>query len=147
MASDALAVAVDGGNPAIFYHAKRKGWHFLERKKSMVAIRATASRPLTILSDCVARGQRILSFVMNTFWWSESYPELTQHLSKTRNASRGDFRIQNLYLVRSNKVTMYHASEIQRFLQPSSRSCETTARQATSRSLPRASEVSRMGSE
>src|SRR5256886_15518572 len=30
-ASDALIVAVDGGNPTIFYYAKRKGWHFLEQ--------------------------------------------------------------------------------------------------------------------
>jgi hypothetical protein len=49
----------------------------------MVAIRATASGPLAILSECVAQGATHLVFVMNTFWWSESYPELTQHLSKT----------------------------------------------------------------
>ena len=30
-ASDASIVAVDNGNPAIFYYAKRKGWHFLEQ--------------------------------------------------------------------------------------------------------------------
>ncbi len=61
-ASDALVVAVNGGNPAIFYYAKPKGRHTsAKRKESMVAIRATVSRPLAILSDCVARGQRILS--------------------------------------------------------------------------------------
>jgi len=31
-ASNALIVAVDGGNPAIFYYAKRKGWHSLEKE-------------------------------------------------------------------------------------------------------------------
>jgi len=32
MGSDVLVVAVDGGNPAIFYYAKRKRWRFLEKE-------------------------------------------------------------------------------------------------------------------
>src|SRR5206468_2315715 len=31
-APDALIVAADMGNPAIFYYANRKGWHFLEQR-------------------------------------------------------------------------------------------------------------------
>ena len=101
----------------------------------MVATLGTASRPLTILCDCVARG--------NVSCLCHEYVLVVGILSRANttshqnwNAACDDSRIQSLYVARSNKVTMYHVSEIQRFLQPSSRSCETTARQATSRSLP-----------
>ena len=83
MASDALVVAVDGGNPAIFYYAKRKGWHFLEKEGIYGGNPSDSQQAISDFERVRRHGATHLVFVMNTFWWSESYSELTQHLSKT----------------------------------------------------------------
>jgi 4-amino-4-deoxy-L-arabinose transferase-like glycosyltransferase len=82
-ASDALVVAVDGGNPAIFYYAKRKGWHFLEKQGIYGGNPTDSQQAISDLERLRGQGATHLVFVMNTFWWLESYPELTQHLSET----------------------------------------------------------------
>jgi 4-amino-4-deoxy-L-arabinose transferase-like glycosyltransferase len=82
-ASDALVVAVDGGNPAIFYYAKRKGWHFLEKQGIYGGNPRDSQQAISDLERLRRQGATHLVFVTNTFWWLESYPELTQHLSET----------------------------------------------------------------
>jgi 4-amino-4-deoxy-L-arabinose transferase-like glycosyltransferase len=82
-ASDALVVAVDGGNPAIFYYAKRKGWHFLEKEGIYGGNPRDSQQAISDLDRLRRQGATHLVFTTNTFWWSESYPELTQHLSET----------------------------------------------------------------
>jgi len=82
-ASDALVVAVDGGNPAIFYYAKRKGWHFLEQNGIYGGSPKNSQQAISDLERLRRQGATHLVFTTNTFWWSESYPELTQHLSET----------------------------------------------------------------
>ena len=82
-ASDALVVAVDGGNPAIFYYAKRKGWHFLEKEGIYGGNPRDSQQAISDLERLRRHGATHLVFTTNTFWWSESYPELTQHLSET----------------------------------------------------------------
>jgi len=82
-ASDALIVAVDGGNPAIFYYAKRKGWHFLEQNGSYGGTPKNSQQAITDLERLHREGATHFVFTKNTFWWLKSYPELTQHLSET----------------------------------------------------------------
>jgi 4-amino-4-deoxy-L-arabinose transferase-like glycosyltransferase len=82
-ASDALIVAVDGGNPAIFYYAKRKGWHFLEQNGVYGGNPKNSQQAISDLERLRREGATHLVFTTNTFWWSQSYPELTHHLSET----------------------------------------------------------------
>jgi 4-amino-4-deoxy-L-arabinose transferase-like glycosyltransferase len=82
-ASDALIVAVDGGNPAIFYYAKRKGWHFLEQNGVYGGNPKNGQQAINDLERLHRAGATHLVFVTNTFWWLTSYPEFTQHLSET----------------------------------------------------------------
>src|SRR5437588_5931637 len=82
-ASDALIVAVDGGNPTIFYYAKRKGWHFLEQNGIYDGNPKNSQQAIADLERL--RRQVATHFVFTTprFWWLESYPEFTQHLSES----------------------------------------------------------------
>jgi 4-amino-4-deoxy-L-arabinose transferase-like glycosyltransferase len=82
-ASDALVVAVDGGNPAIFFYAKRKGWHFLEKQGIYGGNPRDSQQAIADLERLRCQGATHIVFTTNTFWWSQSYPELTQHLSET----------------------------------------------------------------
>src|SRR4030095_14844986 len=82
-ASDALVVAVDGGTPAILYYAQRKGGHLLEKQGIYGANPTDSQQAISDLERLRGQGATHLVFVMNTFWWLESYPELTQHLSET----------------------------------------------------------------
>jgi 4-amino-4-deoxy-L-arabinose transferase-like glycosyltransferase len=82
-ASDALIVAVDGGNPAIFYYAKRRGWHFLEQRGIYGGNPKNSQQAISDLERLHREGATHLVFVTNTSWWLTSYPEFTQHLSET----------------------------------------------------------------
>jgi 4-amino-4-deoxy-L-arabinose transferase-like glycosyltransferase len=97
-ASDALVVAVDGGNPAIFYYAKRKGWHFLEKEGIYGGNPRDSQQAISDLERLRRQGATHLVFTTNTFWWSESYPELTQHLNKTATllVATPEFKIYKL---------------------------------------------------
>jgi 4-amino-4-deoxy-L-arabinose transferase-like glycosyltransferase len=80
---DALVIAVDGGNPTIFYYSKRKGWHFLEQDGIYGGTPSDSQQAIVDLEKLRGQGATHLVFVTNTFWWLESYPELTQHLSES----------------------------------------------------------------
>jgi 4-amino-4-deoxy-L-arabinose transferase-like glycosyltransferase len=97
-ASDALIVAVDGGNPTIFYYAKRKGWHFLERMGIYDGNPKNSQQAIADLERL--RRQGATHFVLTTprFWWLNSYPELTQHLSGNATVveATSEFKIYKL---------------------------------------------------
>lgn len=97
-ASDALVVAVDGGNPAIFYYAKRKGWHFLEKEGIYGGNPRDSQQAIADLERLRRQGATHLVFTTNTFWWSESYPELADHLTKIATVvdATPEFRIYEL---------------------------------------------------
>ncbi len=80
---NALIVAVDNGNPAIFYYAKRKGWHFLEKQGIYGGNPADSQQAITDLERLRGQGATHLVFITNTSWWLMSYPGLAQHLSET----------------------------------------------------------------
>jgi len=82
-ASDALVIAVDNGNPAIFYYAKRKGWHFLEQNGIYGGNPKDGQQAISDLERLRHEGATHLVFITDTFWWLKSYPELTRHLSET----------------------------------------------------------------
>jgi hypothetical protein len=82
-ASDALIVAVDGGNPTIFYYAKRKGWHFLEQRGIYDGNPKNSQQAIADLERLRRQGATHFVFTTPRFWWLESYPELTQHLNET----------------------------------------------------------------
>jgi Dolichyl-phosphate-mannose-protein mannosyltransferase len=81
--SNALIVAVNGGNPTIFYYAKRKGWHFLEKDGIYNGNPNDSQQAIADLEQLRRQGATHLVFTTNTFWWLKSYPELTQHLNET----------------------------------------------------------------
>ena len=81
--SDALIVAVDGGNPAIFYYAKRKGWHFLEQNGIYDGNPKNSQQAIADLERLRRQGATHFVFTTPRFWWLESYPEFTQHLSES----------------------------------------------------------------
>jgi 4-amino-4-deoxy-L-arabinose transferase-like glycosyltransferase len=81
-ARDALIVAADTGNPTIFYYAKRKGWHFLEKEGIYGGNPSYSQEAIADLARLRRQGATHLVFTTNTLWWLGSYPELTQHLNE-----------------------------------------------------------------
>src|SRR5581483_8328250 len=96
--SDALIVAVDNGNPAIFCYAKRKGWHFLEQNGIYSGNPKNSQQAISDLERLRREGATHVVFLRNTFWWLKSYPELTQHLAEvaTLVEATPQFRIYKL---------------------------------------------------
>ena len=79
---DALIVAVNTGDPTIFYYAERKGWHFLEEEGIYGGNPNDSQDAITDLEQLRHQGATHLVFTTNTFWWLQSYPELTRHLAE-----------------------------------------------------------------
>ncbi len=97
-ASDALIVAVDGGNPTIFYYAKRKGWHFLEQNGIYGGNPKNSQQAIADLERLRRQGATHFVFTTPRFWWLESYPEFTQHLTEgaTLLEATPEFKIYEL---------------------------------------------------
>jgi 4-amino-4-deoxy-L-arabinose transferase-like glycosyltransferase len=95
---DALVVATDNGNPTIFYYAKRKGWHFLEKNGVFNGNPRDSQQAIADLERLHRQGATHLVFITNTFWWLNSYPGLTQHLSESATLVEAtpEFRIYKL---------------------------------------------------
>ena len=97
-ASDALIVAVDGGNPTIFYYAKRKGWHFLEQRGIYDGNPENSQQAIADLERLHRQGATHFVFTTPRFWWLKSYPELMQHLSRSATLleATSEFKIYRL---------------------------------------------------
>src|SRR2546430_1062647 len=97
-ASNALIVAVDGGNPTIFYYAKRKGWHFLEQNGIYGGNPKNSQQAIADLERLRRQGATHFVFTTPRFWWLESYPEITQHLTEgaTLLEATPEFKIYEL---------------------------------------------------
>ena len=97
-ASDALIVAVDGGNPTIFYYAKRKGWHFLEQNGIYDGNPKNSQQAIADLERLRRQGATHFVFTTPRFWWFESYAEFTRHLSEraTLLEATPEFKIYKL---------------------------------------------------
>ena len=95
---DALIVAVDGGNPTIFYYAGRKGWHFLEQNGIYGGNPKNSQQAIADLERL--RRQGATHFVLTTprFWWLESYPQFAQHLTESATVLKAtpEFEIYEL---------------------------------------------------
>jgi len=74
---------VDGGNPTIFYYAKRKGWHFLEQNGIYNGNPKNSQQAIADLERLRRQGATHFVFTTPRFWWFESYPEFTQYLSES----------------------------------------------------------------
>jgi 4-amino-4-deoxy-L-arabinose transferase-like glycosyltransferase len=79
---DALIVAVDNGNPAIFYYANREGWHFLEQRGVYGGNPKNSEQAIADLERLHRQGATHFVFIANTFWWLNSYPEFAAHVAK-----------------------------------------------------------------
>ena len=97
-APDALIIAADMGNPTIFYYARRKGWHFLEQSAIYGGNPKDSQQAIADLERLHRQGATHFVFTTNTFWWLNSYPELTRHLaeSATLLEATSEFRIYKL---------------------------------------------------
>jgi 4-amino-4-deoxy-L-arabinose transferase-like glycosyltransferase len=101
-APDALIVAADMGDPTIFYYARRKGWHFIERDAIYAGTPSDSQEAIADLEQLRRRGGTHLVFTTNTLWWLDYYPEFTQHLSESATLMGGtaEFRIYKLTAAR-----------------------------------------------
>jgi hypothetical protein len=96
--TDALIVAADMGDPAIFYYAERKGWHFLEQDAIYNGNPDDSEQAIVNLEQLRRRGATHFVFTRNTFWWMQSYPEFVGYLNKhaTLFEATPEFRIYKL---------------------------------------------------
>ncbi len=81
-APDALIVAADMGDPTIFYYARRRGWHFIERDAIYAGTPSDSQEAIADLEQLSRRGATHFVFTTNTFWWLDYYTEFAQHLSE-----------------------------------------------------------------
>ena len=95
---DALIVAADMGDPTIFYYAERKGWHFLEQNATYNGNPDDSEQAIENLDRLRRQAATHFVFTRNTFWWSRSYPEFVDYLSKqaTLIEATPEFKIYKL---------------------------------------------------
>jgi hypothetical protein len=86
------------GDPTIFYYARRKGWHFIERDAIYAGTPSDSQQATADLEQLRRRGGTHLVFTTNTFWWLDYYPEFTQHLSESATLiqATAEYRIYRL---------------------------------------------------
>ena len=84
-APGALIVAADTGDPTIFYYARRKGWHFLEKDGIYAGNPSDSQEATANLEELRRHGATHIVFTVNTFWWLDYYPEFAEHF--TQNAT------------------------------------------------------------
>jgi len=98
----ALIVAADMGDPTIFYYARRKGWHFLEKDAIYAGNPSDSQEVIVDLEQLRRRGATHLVFTINTFWWLDYYPEFAQHLAESAKLMEATpaFRIYKLSAAR-----------------------------------------------
>jgi len=97
-APDALIVAADMGDPTIFYYARRRGWHFIERDAIYAGTPSDSQQVTADLEQLRRRGGTHLVFTTNTFWWLDYYPEFAQHLAESAKLiqATAEYRIYRL---------------------------------------------------
>jgi len=77
---NALIVAADNGNPAIFYYAARKGWHLLETDGIYNGEPTDSAEAIADLEKLRKRGASFLVFTYDTSWWLDYYEQLRQYV-------------------------------------------------------------------
>jgi 4-amino-4-deoxy-L-arabinose transferase-like glycosyltransferase len=97
-APDALIVAADTGDPTIFYYARRKGWHYLEKDGIYAGNPSDSQEAIADLENLRRRGATHVVFTTNTFWWLDYYPEFAQHLAQSATVLEAtpEFKIYKL---------------------------------------------------
>jgi 4-amino-4-deoxy-L-arabinose transferase-like glycosyltransferase len=97
--ADALIVAADNGDPTVFYYARRKGWHLLEKEGIYEGEPTESAQAILNLDKLRKRGATHLVFTFNTAWWLDYYPEFAQHVDVTATLLRAtpEFRIYKLH--------------------------------------------------
>jgi 4-amino-4-deoxy-L-arabinose transferase-like glycosyltransferase len=96
--ADALIVAADVGDPAIFYYAERKGWHFPQSGGIYNGTPDDSEQAIENLERLRRSGATHFVFSRNTFWWLQAYPEFAAHLTNntTLIGATSEFRIYRL---------------------------------------------------
>lgn len=79
----ALVVAADNGDPTIFYYAKRKGWHFLEKEGIFEGNPLDSQQVIVNLAKLRERGATHLVLTANTVWWLDYYKEFADYVAAT----------------------------------------------------------------
>ena len=97
-APDSLVIAVDGGDPTIFYYAERKGWHFLEKDGIFNGAPAESMQAIVDLEKLRKSGANYLVFTSITSWWLDYYREFGQHVHATATLMKAtpEFKIYKL---------------------------------------------------
>lgn len=75
-----LIVAADDGDPTIFYYARRKGWHFLEKDGVFYGNPLDDAQLIGDFDSLRRRGARYIVFPFGTRWWLDYYAEFAAHL-------------------------------------------------------------------
>jgi 4-amino-4-deoxy-L-arabinose transferase-like glycosyltransferase len=94
----ALIIAADDGDPAVFYYAHRKGWHFLERDGIYDGNPSDSEQLIADLKILRARGATHVAFYRATTWWLDYYPGFAEYLARisTPVKAAGQVRIYQL---------------------------------------------------
>jgi hypothetical protein len=79
----AIIIAAVDGNPAVFYYARRKGWHFLEKDGVFDGNPLDSEQLIADFDKLRARGATHLVFDWSVRWWLEYYGEFADHLART----------------------------------------------------------------
>ena len=82
-AVNSLIVAADTGDPAIFYYAERKGWHFLEKDGIYEGNPLDSEQLIVDLAKLRQRGATHLVLTANTFWWLDYYREFAERVGES----------------------------------------------------------------
>ena len=96
--SGSLIVAANYGDPAVFYYAERKGWHFLETDGIYNGHPSGDADAIADLEQLRRHGATHLTFYSGTFWWLDYYKEFAHHLDQTATLMEAtpQFRIYKL---------------------------------------------------
>ena len=96
--SGSLIVAANYGDPAVFYYAERKGWHFLETDGIYNGHPSGDADAIADLEQLRRHGATHITFYSGTFWWLDYYKEFAHHLDQTATLMEAtpQFRIYKL---------------------------------------------------
>jgi 4-amino-4-deoxy-L-arabinose transferase-like glycosyltransferase len=100
---NSLIAAADNGDPAVFYYAERKGWHFPEKEGIYNGEPRETVQAIADLEQLRSRGANYLVFTKDTKWWLDYYRAFAQHLAEnaTLMETTSGFKIYQLKSVKA----------------------------------------------
>lgn len=90
--SAAPVAVVDKWDPTLLHLARRRGWHFPDRRLLPDGYPPDSAAAVRHLEALRSRGAEFLVLPSSAFWWLEHYPGLARHLEETGRLAWADRR-------------------------------------------------------